>query len=165
MFEVLVPYRQIELYSPLPVAVLLSLLEKSVEPKRWARFGGAARPFEGTVGQSTFDIRRIIAGRNSFSPQMIGSVTTEGQGSRVLLTMRLLPVVAIFTSIWCGALVCFAVAAAVSSNGTTLVPLLAPVGMALFGAVLAVGSFAFEARKAERLLAALLQAERRAASD
>jgi len=159
----LLPYRKIELYSPLPADAVVRRLRNAVEPKRWLRFGAGDCPFEGTVTQTTFNIQRIISYRNSFLPQIRGTIIPEGNGSRISLTMQLHIAVAIFMTVWLGG-VSFAVVAtapAVLASRAELGPALIPIGMFLFGSILTVGSFSFEARKAERLIASLLDGIRR----
>ena len=157
------PYRKIELYSPLPAEAVALALGNAVEPKRWLRFGAGSRPFEGAVTQSSFDIRRIISYRNSFVPQIRGTIAPEGGGSRISITMQLHLAVAIFMTLWLSAvfLAVIASAPAVLSGRAELATALVPLGMFLFGSILTVASFSIEARKAERLLASLLDGARR----
>src|SRR6188474_594186 len=96
------PYRKIELCSPLPVSEVVRLLENAVEPRRWLRWGASHCPFEGTVTEFAFDIRRIISYRNSFLPQIRGTISQDAAGSRISVTMQLHVTVAAFMTVWLG---------------------------------------------------------------
>ena len=160
----LLPYRKLELYSPMPAATVAQVLGDSVEPTNWFRVGGGMRPFEGAVTPPTFEIRRVISYRNSFLPKIRGTITPDGAGSRISITMRLPLAVAIFMTVWLGG-ACFGAFASATvgvSDPVALLPALIPIGMLLFGSVLTLGAFSVEARKAESLLTFLLDGIQRA---
>lgn len=155
----LLPYKRLELRSPLTPVEVARALSESVEPRRWFRFGSGTRPFEGTVSGSEFRIQRIIGYRNSFLPWIHGSIASEASGSRISIAMVLHPVVLVLTVIWFGGIFAmgieFAVAFIAGRKG--IADGLIPVGMFLFGWLLAVGSFSYEARKATRLIISLVR--------
>jgi hypothetical protein len=146
------PCRKLELYSPMPPATLLQVLRDSVEPKRWLRRGAGTRPFEGVVTPPTFHIQRIISHRNAFLPQIRGTITPDGNGSRILLTMRPALAAAIFMTIWLSGVLLAAIVSATIELGLALLPM----GMFLFGSTLTVKAFSVEARRAKELLVFLL---------
>src|SRR5207247_8945197 len=98
----LLPYRKLKLRSCLPAAQVAEVLANSVEPRRWLRLGSGRCPFEGTVKGFEFDVQRIISYRNSFLPQIRGTITSEPYGSCITITMRLHIAVLIFMSVWFG---------------------------------------------------------------
>jgi hypothetical protein len=157
----ILPYRRVELSSPLPIANVLQALSDAVAPPRSLRLGLGRDPFEGTVTGTEFRIHRIIGYRNSFRPQISGTVAPDGQGSRISITMRLHAVVAVFMAIWFGGVFMVGVAftAATLAGGASVELALFPLAMLLFGGLLCLGGFSYEARKAERLIMLLVQAE------
>jgi hypothetical protein len=149
----LLPYRKFDLFSPRPPHEVAEALSAQVEPRRWLRFR-ANRRFEGTVAGTTFAIARIISYRNSFVPQIRGTIVAQGSGSKISISMSLHVVALSFLLVWV-ALVCAiggVFAASSISNGGPAEEALIPVGMFVFAWAMTVGGFWFEAWKAERLL-------------
>jgi hypothetical protein len=108
-------------------------------------------PFIGRVEGNRFRMRRDIRYRNSFLPQVHGSVVPNPVGANVKVTMYLHPLVVGFMLFWLGtvglgALVGF------TNQRESMGPALIPAGMFLFGIGLVVGGFYPEAYKARRLL-------------
>ena len=107
------------------------------------------QPFVGTVGRSSFRIERDIHYRNSFLPRISGSVAPVSRGSRILLTMFIHPLVAVFMLVWlsiAGSFVWEALTKDESSN------IYFSITMFVFGVLLTLGGFVPEAVKAKRLL-------------
>ena len=150
----LLPYLRYELESGKTPAEVEEAMRAVVEPKRLFRFGGGAQPFEGVVGDGAFDVRRIIGYRNSFLPQIRGTISAAAEGSRISITMSLHPLVLGFMIVWLGGVGagCFAMLMHVIQKGGTLLQVVAPAGMLAFGWLLSAGGFTFEARKAAALL-------------
>jgi hypothetical protein len=116
------------------------------------------KPFVGRVEGSSFAILRRIYHRNSYRPQIRGSVIDVPGGSRVDLTMSLSPVVVVFLLIWfamAGGFASIALRQIVPSAGARHVLIIVAAGVA----ILAIGFalFFFEALKARRLLQAAIQ--------
>jgi len=157
----LLPYRRVELQSPLPVTSVIQALSEAVEAPRSSWLDLGSRPFEGTVTRNEFRIYRVIGYRNSFRPRISGTVSPDGHGSRISVTMQLHEAVAVFMVIWLGIVfwVCVAFFTAVLEGSASFEPplLIAP-GMLVFGWLLCLGGFGFEARKAERLITSLVEA-------
>jgi len=105
--------------------------------------GGA--PFIGSVEDESFKLRRNIRYRNSFLPMIRGRFTPNGAGTRVYVTMFILPLVALFMIFWLGSVGFSAVS---TRSGSSIIPW----GMFLFGIALTVGAFVPEAMKAKRLI-------------
>jgi hypothetical protein len=72
------PHRRYELVSTKNPWEVEAAMRAAVEPKRFFGFGAASRPFEGEVGDRMFDVQRAIGYRNSFLPQIRGSITVVG---------------------------------------------------------------------------------------
>ena len=152
----LLPYRRFDLLSPRQPHEVLEALSRQVEPRRWIRLR-ASRRFEGTVTAPTFDVARIISYRNSFVPQIHGTIAPEGSGSRISISMRLHVLTLAFLVAWI-ALVCTiggVFAASSIRNGGPAEEALIPLGMFVFAYAMTAGGFWYEAWKAERLLCSI----------
>jgi hypothetical protein len=154
------PFYRFQIESPLPAQTVLQRIRTLVrdKPGFWKSikesFGGhpnGGPPFIGKVEGDTFCMYRDIRYRNSFLPQVRGSVVSTSRGSKVLVTMYLHPLVALFVLFWLGAVGAGALAVFSAQNGN-IGPALIPAGMFLFGIILTVGAFYPEAFKARRLL-------------
>jgi hypothetical protein len=153
----LLPYRHIELLSPLSVHEIEAILSDAAEPRRRFRFSSAERIFEGIVTDHSFRLQRIISYRNSFLPQIRGKYAPHKVGCQVSITMRLHWVVFVFITVslsGLGAATIFDCVAAFK-YGSKADALWIPLGMLLFVFILVVGGFSFEATKAERILTKL----------
>ncbi|HWR98687.1 MAG TPA: hypothetical protein VN317_09735 [Candidatus Methanoperedens sp.] len=147
---VLVPLRTIALASDLPPATLLDLLRQAVGAE-------SEQPFSGRVADAGFVITRLRAFRSTFMPVLRGTVDPgPGGGSRVRVRLAPPGVVVAFMAIWLGFLAAVAamlVAAAKADPGRSLLPLLAPAGLAGLSWHVMTSVFAADARWAvEHLL-------------
>jgi hypothetical protein len=154
------PFYRFQIDSPLPAQTVLLRIRTLVreKPGFWQSikesFGARpdnSPPFIGKIDGDTFRMYRDIRYRNSFLPQVRGSVVSTSRGSRVLITMYLHSLVAVFVLFWLGGVGAGALAAFNAQNGNTGFGLI-PAGMFLFGIVLTVAGFYPEALKARRLL-------------
>jgi hypothetical protein len=162
------PVDRFVLVSPFSPGDVAAKLAESVEPKRWFRFFGAGRcPFEGDVGPTTFEIRRIIGYRNSFLPQITGTLSPHASGgTQISVRMALHPFPLVFACLWLGAVFLFNLfflgtflMNLAHAKGSDFGLLLGP-GMLLFAWALIVGSFSAEARKATTLMMDLWRASK-----
>lgn len=157
----LLPYLRCELESSKTPSEVEEAMRWAVEPKRFLRFGGATRPFEGVVGDGAFDVRRIIGYRNSFLPQIRGKISAAPEGSRIAITMSLHPFVLAFMILWLGGVgagCLVMLVKVIQEGGGAPGEVLGPAGMFAFGWLLSAGGFTFEARKAATLLASTMTA-------
>lgn len=161
------PFYRFQIESTLPAQTVLQRIRTLVreKPGFWQSikesFGKRpddCPPFIGKVEGDAFCMYRDIRYRNSFLPQVRGSVVSTSRGSRVLITMYLHPLVALFVLFWLGAVGAGSLAAFSSQNGNTGLALI-PAGMFLFGIVLTVGAFYPEALKARRILEQSIEPE------
>jgi hypothetical protein len=112
-------------------------------------------PFIGKVEGSTFTLRRDINYRNSFVPQIRGSISPVAAGTIVVVSMSLPPLVVAFMTLclgWVGAL------AVGLLSGGALGQAVGPAAMFVIAAALAMAGFYAEAEKARRILAEAIQA-------
>src|SRR6266540_7483414 len=143
------PFYRFQIDSPLPAQTVLLRIHTLVREKpgfwqsvkeSFGRRQNNCPPFIGKVEGDAFRMYRDIRYRNSFLPQVRGSVVSTSHGSRVLITMYLHPLVALFVLFWLGTVGTGALAALNSQNGNSGLSLI-PAGMFLFGVVLTVGAF------------------------
>ena len=123
---------------------------QSVKESFWKRPEDAP-PFIGKIEGNAFRMHRNIRYRNSFLPQVRGSVVSTPVGTTLRITMHLHPVAAVFMLVWLGAVATGALAA-FTSQCESIASALIPAGMLVFGIALTVGGFYPEAFKARRLL-------------
>ena len=57
--------------------------------------------YEGIIGKQKFYIRRIVQGRNSFAPEIRGTIISDEEGTTINVKMSLLDSVLTFVAIWC----------------------------------------------------------------
>lgn len=162
LLELLVPYRRRELRSELSGSEAARALAGEVEPARWFRLGSSSRQFQGTVGDLSFDIRRINRYRNSFLPRIRGEIRDDQRGCRVSITMSLSAPVLMFIAVWLALAISSAFASLGGSSGLpgARSPVLVSAGLCAFVWLMTIGGFGFEAAKAERLLARIFDASR-----
>jgi len=157
----LLPYDVFEFETPLPLEETITALKAEVEPKRWFRgFSREHMFFEGEVTREGFKIMRIINYRNSFLPVIRGTFKQSTNGIDVMIRMSLHPIVLAFMCIWFGGVLVslLAVGAGLANNTISFsTPLLIPLGMLIFGWVMVVGGFWFEAKKAKPKLILILK--------
>jgi len=95
----LLPRRDFELESSLEPLKIYEALAPYVGPP--PPFGMRAdKPYAGSVGLASFELRPNITYRNSFLPFASGRVWPVGGGSRVVVTMRMGIFSRVFMSIW-----------------------------------------------------------------
>ena len=160
-FKWLIPRREFSLVSGLGAAVALERLGGSVGPRKFFRMPwDRAHVFEGRVTGRDFEINRILGYRNSFVPQLRGSIEplAVGVGVKVRGTMTVDLSVKIFMALWllpvglaCLCTLPFAVATRPFEPA-----LLVPWVMFLFGVALMTGSFLLEANRSLAALCELL---------
>jgi len=108
----------------------------------------SGRPFLGTVEARSFRIRRDIQYRNSFLPLVRGKIVATPNGSRVNVFMFMHPAALIFMLGWFGMLL----SAEWRLLDANIARSFAPVAMMVFGLVLSLGGFFYEALKVMPLL-------------
>lgn len=90
-------------------------------------------PFKGHVFQSKFNIQRNLSYRNSFQADISGEIFEDGRGSKIEVSLNLIPFVKVFLIIWCSfaAIFCvmFLFGAINTKNPSLAVGSLIPLGM------------------------------------
>lgn len=143
---------------------VIQRLSEIVEPKKTFRsilFGSyAAKAYEGEISGQAFAIRRIIRYRNSFLPEISGSVGSDYDGTTITVKMRMNILVIIFLCFWCAVVVFVGIAfmAKMIATGFNFLELI-PVGLLLFVYALTMGGFKWESNKSKKDLQELFEAE------
>ncbi|TAL38953.1 MAG: hypothetical protein EPN97_03175 [Alphaproteobacteria bacterium] len=163
------PSRKLALKSPFPPADTARLLQGAVRPRRgwwsqvWSRGAGN---FMGEVTENSFDIVRDIPGRNSFLPNVRGTIVSDIVGSRINVYMKMHASTTGFMAIWLfftvfGLLDAGRVWYGAWKAGKHMDPHFCIIigSMAVFGFLLMHFSFRPEAKRAENFLKETLKAE------
>ncbi len=80
---------------------ILKRLQENTEPQQIFRFNkSSGKKYEGTIGEYTFDIHRIINYRNSFLPQISGAIEHKMGETIIKLSMKLNTFVKVFMYVW-----------------------------------------------------------------
>lgn len=100
----LIPSDKIEILTILSYKEVRKVLTDNIRPKRVFKIGfnqsKGKELFEGEFKQDTFDIQRIISGRNSFLPQIKGEIQSDISGTRLVLDLKINTFVVVFMIIW-----------------------------------------------------------------
>lgn len=149
MLSWIFPHRTLTIETSLSPAEVHERLEKDVAPRR-----GTLRVFEvgmynGRVDETGFDFRRSISGRNSFLPNVVGTIEQAAFGSRIHVRLTMPTVVTAFMAVWLGMVALMAIPFAFAMPFPFNV---IPFGMLVFGTLLPKLGFNAEANLAERFL-------------
>ncbi|KPM32568.1 Hypothetical protein I595_986 [Croceitalea dokdonensis DOKDO 023] len=60
------------------------------------------KSFEGTLFGNNFQIQPVIKGKNSFSPQIKGTITDSANGTTILMDLKIHRFVIVFMAFWLG---------------------------------------------------------------
>jgi hypothetical protein len=156
------PYEHLTITTYFSPEMARQKLAGVIEPRRM-RFGllsrGHHKPYQGEISGDQFKISRIIYYRNSFLHVISGKLEPDLKGTRLDIKMGLHPFVVVFMAVWFGGVglavmaTSFAAFSAFTQGGgravTPLFPFLIPWGMLIFGYLMVIAGFKFEATKAE----------------
>ena len=117
--------------------------------------------YKGSVSVNTFKISRIIHSRNSFLPQIKGTIIPKTHKTEIQIAMLLAPEVIVFLAIWCG-FVLFALGGliydAIQNEGITLFTFI-PLAMIPFAYVISMLGFKLESSRSQKFFQKLWEAE------
>ncbi|MEO1401051.1 MAG: hypothetical protein AAFV72_07295 [Cyanobacteria bacterium J06635_1] len=145
------PYKAFTLKTPDSLAMVKQRLAGHIEaPKlvRW-QFSRDHAPYQGTISDDGFEIRRIIHYRNSFLPNIHGRFESTPTGTEVHITMQLHPLVLAFMCAWGGIWYMGALPIALF-GGIPILMGLAILAMPLAMLSLFLGTFQYEAERSHR---------------
>ncbi|MEO0458197.1 MAG: hypothetical protein AAF152_16675 [Cyanobacteria bacterium P01_A01_bin.114] len=154
------PYRRFTLQTSAPLPRVKQRLAGHIEaPKlvRWT-FSRDHAPYQGTLTDTGFEIRRIIHYRNSFLPNIQGRFETVPKGTAVHITMQLHPLVLAFMCAW-GGIWYMATLPMAIFGGLPLATGLLPLGMPLVMFSIFLGVFHYEAERSHQDLTNIITGE------
>ena len=147
------PFESITYRSKMSSDKVLEKLEGVIEPKKFIRlekiFGNNTdhKKYQGYLKKKIFRVTRIIGYQNAFLPLIYGVVEDVGQDTKIKMTMRLHVFVLFFSLAWmAGVGGTFLLLCVPKFGEETFKPaLLVPLGMLLFGYVIAICSLTMKA--------------------
>lgn len=95
------PFERIVYRTNLSQEEIIKRLSDFVEPKKFSFVRNPVKDYEGSVNADSFDISRAITYRNSFLPEIYGSIQKNNYGTEIQVTMCLNGFVFLFTIVWC----------------------------------------------------------------
>ena len=102
----LIPSDKIEIISPYSKSELEGRLKENIQPKRGIELRLSKpknqKTFEGILTQSGFKIQRVITGKNSFLPQIEGTIQEGLNGTKIKIDLTIHRFVVVFMAIWLG---------------------------------------------------------------
>lgn len=169
MFQRLLPYERFQLHTLLTASEVIRRIGEATQPITVFSFSNKnnkGKLFSGYVMDDSFRIHRMINYRNSFLPQLNGSVLTQGELTLVRVRMHPAGFVLAFMGIWLGVtgLVCLLVVGTKIFGVGSTVPndfsaeYLTPFGMFAFGYLLVLAGYKFESKPSKESLRKLLEA-------
>jgi hypothetical protein len=161
----LLPVENFCIISPLTREIAQAQLEKEIERPIYGFKRLFSRPsgtsFTGKIANGSFKVIPAISGRNSFLPQIKGSIKPYLTGSLIYIKFKMHWVVIIFICAFCGG-IGVAVISDLNKNtnheqfeGTALIPF----GMILFLIVFAIVEFKSQSLKAKNRLLEITEGE------
>lgn len=96
----ILPYENLTYKTHLSKEEILKRLSNKVEPKRGIFPDNAYKPYEGTISENTFKIKRIIGYRNLSLPYIKGKIEESQDSTLIHIKMRLHPFVIVILCIW-----------------------------------------------------------------
>jgi hypothetical protein len=156
----LAPFERLTIETPLRPEEARQRVAEVIEPRRMFRFfSGNHKPYQGELNDYRFEVTRIIHYRNSFLPVIKGEIRPGLGGSVIDITMHPHIFVIVFMMIWFGiagsiffGMFCTVLVTIWESKGENiegLLGLLLPMGFLMFGYLLVMGGFKFEAVKSK----------------
>ena len=149
----IIPSDRIEIISPLSKTEVEKRLRENIQPKRGIELR-LSRPknqkiFEGTLFGDNFQIQRVINGKNSFLPQIKGTINDSANGTKILMDLKVHGFVIGFMAFWLGGvgLALVGTIYGIVTQGTNPLFAIAPLIMFAFGIGLAYFGFNSEKEK------------------
>ncbi|BAY80011.1 hypothetical protein NIES25_64990 (plasmid) [Nostoc linckia NIES-25] len=94
------PYNTFTISTSDPLSVVLQRLNAKVEATKAFRFSTKHAPYQGSISEEGFQIRRIIHYRNSFLPMIRGRFEVESHQTIIHIEMSVHPFVMAFLGFW-----------------------------------------------------------------
>lgn len=152
------PFERITYKTNLSEQEVLTRLSGFVEPKKFGLGRNPIKEYEGSVNSNSFEIQRVIKNRNSFLPQISGTIQKNNGETQIKIIMKLHWVVFVFLIFWCGFVVLFLIGILVMEDLKSLEFFL-PMFMLLFVYALTMYGFKSESKKSREYLKKSFEAE------
>ncbi|MFV0530838.1 MAG: hypothetical protein ACK5MD_05310 [Flavobacteriales bacterium] len=96
----IIPSDKIEILTALSNQEVRKILAENIRPKKVLKIGfnksQGKELFEGNFKQDSFEIQRIITGRNSFLPQIKGKIQPNINGTKLVVDLKVSTFVIVF---------------------------------------------------------------------
>lgn len=122
----------------------------------------STKEYEGFIDGNSFEINRIIKNRNSFLPQITGTIQNNTYETQIEIKMRLSWFVLVFMIFWCSFVMLFLVvflAIAFTQAGKISGGIFIPVSMLAFAYLLTMFGFKSESKKSKEDLKKIFEAK------
>jgi len=100
----IIPSDKIEILTTLSNQEVRKILTENIRPKKVLKFGfnqaQERELFEGNFEQNSFEIQRVITGRNSFLPQIKGQILPNINGTKLVADLKVHTLVIVFMVFW-----------------------------------------------------------------
>ena len=162
------PFERFTITTTLRPKEVYYRLVRITGPRRQLTFWSTPKkPYHGKIEGKKFEISRAIGYRNSFLPIIKGEFKLTGGNTEITVSMKPHIFIILFMIFWLGGVgysfavnLDWAIYYFFTTGQTNFFSVLHPAGMFLFGYLLTMGGFVFEARKSKKFLIKLLNAER-----
>lgn len=139
---------------------VIRILSENVGAKRkpFASNNGSTKEYEGVIYDNSFEINRIIKNRNSFLPQITGTIQENNYETQIEVKMKLHRLVSIFMIFWCTIVIFFLIMTLIESKGATI-DIVFPLSMLLFAYLLTMLGFKIESKRSKNDIEKMLEAK------
>lgn len=163
----LLPYENFNFTTKLSTTEVMDRLSKNVSPKSTNVFSfnrDMSKPYTGKIYTNTFEISRVINYKNSFLPNINGTLTSFLGKTEVEIKMKPFTAVIVFMAIWLGfvGIACIGILIYIFmnlSNFSFSFGIIIPFIMFIFGCLLCTIPFKMEAKKSKEFLFKLFEAQ------
>ncbi|MCT2406680.1 hypothetical protein NZD88_03800 [Chryseobacterium antibioticum] len=152
------PFERIIYRTNLSEQEVITRLSGFVEPKKFSFGKTSTKEYEGSVNDNSFEINRIISNRNSFLPQISGTIQKNNYGTQIGVTMKLHVFVFLFLVGWCGFAMLFLISVCMTQQKVSG-DFFGPILMLLFVYGLTMLGFKTESKKSKEFLRKSFEAE------
>ncbi|SHM19843.1 hypothetical protein SAMN05444360_1099 [Chryseobacterium carnipullorum] len=152
------PFERIIYRTNLSEQEIITRLSGFVEPKKFGFGRTSSKEYEGFINNNCFEINRMINYRNSFLPQIKGTIQKGNYGTQIEVTMKLHVFVFVFLLFWCGFVMFFLISLCLVQQKISVF-FLVPVGMLLFVYALTMFGFKTESKESKEFLKKSFESE------
>src|SRR5690554_2023809 len=107
----IIPSDKIDMMTTLSIEEVREIIRSNILPKKVlkARYSlpENRETFEGTFEQDSFEIQRIVIGRNSFVPKIKGKIYPNINGTKLIAELKISPFVITFVILWTSLVILF----------------------------------------------------------